>query len=823
WYVYKHVYPFLFQSEDRREEILERSLLISNTISLLYEAEWLGTRFIQDPKEDNYNLYRSALHKVDTLLDSLQRSTPVKRQKRIIREIDSLLLCRDTNILDIARQQQELTRRSKQETVVQKVDRALPPLPPVPRTPILTEVTSRPSPPVVIRQEVIYDTIVTAIQRPKLTFFERLGQAFVPQRLQDSITEFKQIRRTVTDSLVRMISPVPDTTHYTTARRDTVVRAVLEVLDYVETERQTQLRIIGMRLEQLIDTDRALNLEINKLLDELNKEWFQSTAGALETRRASLEQAGTSLSILGATALFIIFLFTLLIFADVNKSRKYRKDLEVARNRAENLMNSREKLLLTVTHDIKAPLSSIVGYLDLMRQGPEKNNAEKQGDYVTPMMHSAEHVMELLANLLEYYRLESEKIQLNPVPVPIKRFFEEALAVFVPVAGQKGLSLNLKTDIPQDYYGKTDPLRLRQIIMNLLSNAVKFTEKGRVDVYAAADDKELFFSIYDTGIGISPEARSAIFEEFTQLSNVPQPEKEGMGLGLSIVKRTVELLKGSITLTGNEEGGSTFSVTLPVKPAHIPDDVSVPEDAAIRESMMPAAETAAIGKTGPLRVLVVDDDASQRILTQEMLRLLGHLSTTAEGTKQALEKLNTLRVDIVLTDIRMPREDGFSLLETIRTKQNIPVIAVTAEGMHPTHYYMEKGFAAHLSKPFLMGQLKDILDTYVTAVPYEVFSLREMGRMLDADLESVSQVLHVFYTTTAESLAVMEESIRAENFVQITTLAHKMLPMFRQLQSPLADHLALLERSEGKDIKRVQYVIDGARELLHIIELHFIV
>ena len=101
WYVYKHVYPFLFQSEDRREEILERSLLISNTISLLYEAEWLGTRFIQDPKEDNYNLYRSALHKVDTLLDS-QRSTPVKRQKNHP-EIDSLLLCRDTNILDIAR------------------------------------------------------------------------------------------------------------------------------------------------------------------------------------------------------------------------------------------------------------------------------------------------------------------------------------------------------------------------------------------------------------------------------------------------------------------------------------------------------------------------------------------------------------------------------------------------------------------------------------------------------------------------------------------------------------------------------------------------
>ena len=114
WYVYKHVYPFLFQSEDRREEILERSLLISNTISLLYEAEWLGTRFIQDPKEDNYNLYRSALHKVDTLLDSLQRSTPVKRQKNHPGNRQPAAL-QGYQYSDIARQQQELTRRSKQK------------------------------------------------------------------------------------------------------------------------------------------------------------------------------------------------------------------------------------------------------------------------------------------------------------------------------------------------------------------------------------------------------------------------------------------------------------------------------------------------------------------------------------------------------------------------------------------------------------------------------------------------------------------------------------------------------------------------------------
>ncbi|NLA14922.1 MAG: response regulator [Bacteroidales bacterium] len=822
WYVYKHVYPFLFQSEDRREEILERSLLISNSISLLYEAEWLGTRFIQDPKEENYHLYRGALNKVDTLLDSLSRSTPVERQKKILQEIDSLLLCRDTNILDIARQQQELSRRSQQETVVQKVDRALPQLPVMPQVPMLTEVTSRPTQPVVIREEVIYDTIVTALHRPKQTFFERLSHAFVPSQMQDSIMEFRQIRRTVTDSLVRVVPATPAPAVSTTTSRDTVVRAVMQVLDDVEAERQDQLKIIGARLEQLIATDRALNLEINKLLDELNKEWFHSTSSALETRRASLEQAGTSLSILGATALFIIFLFTLLIFTDVNKSRKYRKDLEAARTRAEELMKSRENLLLTVTHDIKAPLSSIVGYLDLLRHPSGKNSPNKTEEYLIPMVHSAEHVMELLANLLEYYRLEAQKVELNPSPTPIRQLFEDALAVFAPAAGKKGIALHLKTDIPAHTYLITDPLRLRQIVMNLLSNAVKFTEKGQISLYVFLEGKELFFSVYDTGIGISPKAKQLIFEEFTQLEHTNNIAKEGMGLGLSIVKRTVDLFKGSISIFQNKDKGSTFSVTIPVQ---VTDALSELADPPETSDILTAEAASATDKlsSGPLRVLIVDDDPSQRTLLHEMLRMLGHLAATAQGTQQAIALLKTLPIDVVLTDIQMPNEDGFCLLEAVRALKDIPVIAVTAEGMYPSYHYTNKGFTAHLPKPFTLDRLEKLLTGIPSPNTHNLFSLSEMGRMLDADLEAVIQVLQVFYTTARQALTSMEESLESKDYEQIAVLAHKMLPMFRQLHASLANDLAMLERAGGKAPEKVKKVIQQARDLLHIIELHFIV
>lgn len=812
WYVYRHVYPFLFQSEDRREEILERSLLISNTISLLYEAEWLGTRFIQDPKAENYDLYRTALDKVDLMLDSLGRGTTLERQKEILQEIDSLLVYRDTNIRQIAQQQRELSRRSSRE-VEKKVDRALPQLPAMTQVPKLTEVTSRPIPPIVIREEIIYDTITIAVQRPRQTFFERLGNAFSPARMQDSITEIRQIRRTVTDSLVRIIPGTPQPLAQQTTTRDTVVQAVMKVLDDVEKERQRQLKAISVQLEQLIETDRALNLQINKLLEELNQEWFNTTLTALETRQASLEKAGSSLSILGSVALFIILLSTLLIFTDLNKSRKYRKDLEIARNRAEELMESREKLLLTVTHDIKAPLSAIIGYLDLLKHPSEKRTEQRVKEYLDPMMHSAEHMMELLGNLLEYYRLEAQKTQLNLSVTPVRHLFEEAIAVFSPIANKKGVALNLRTEVPASLCIMTDPLRLRQVVMNLLSNAVKFTDKGHVDLHVSLEEKVLFFSVYDTGTGISPEAQKLIFDEFMRVESPRNPEKEGVGLGLSIVKRIVDLFKGNITISKNEDSGSTFCVSIPVELT----DKKTDQVPVIGESFTPEPSPA------PLRVLVVDDDPTQLALSSEMLRISGHLVATALSAPAAMAQLGTLPVDVVLTDIQMPNTDGFLLLEKIKKIRDIPVIAVTANSFFTSHHFLEKGFTAHLAKPFVKAQLQRVLAPIVPAVSYEYFSLTEMGHMVEGDLEAVTQVLRVFHKAAGESLQSMKECLEQGDYGRIASIAHKILPMFRQLGSPLVKDLAFLERSGKEDPVRIRRVIKQAGSLLQAIELHFII
>ncbi len=813
WYVYKRVYPFLFQTDDRKEEILERSLLISNTISLLYEAEWLGTRFIQDPRSENYDLYKEALDRVALMLDSLAQVTSMQRQLLILDQIDSLLLYRDVNIQDIAKQQREISRRTNKE-VERKVDRVLTPLPTITQSARMAEVVSKPAPPVTIREEIIYDTITTAVKQPRRTFLERLSNAFSPSKTQDSIVEIKQIRRTITDSLVRVIPGTPLAVAQKEPNKDTVVQAVMKVLDDVEAQRQKQLRAISLQLELLIETDRALNQQINILLEELNKEWLNTTLSALETRRSSLAQAGNSLSILGAIALFIILLSTILIFVDLNKSRRYRRALEIARIRAEELMNSREKLLLTVTHDIKAPLSAIIGYLDLLRQPSGKSTDQQLREYLDPMTHSAEHVMELLGNLLEYYRLEAKKTQLNPSVTPLNRLFREAIAVFEPTARKKGVYLNLQSDVTPGQCVVTDAMRLRQIVMNLLSNAVKFTEKGHIDLTVSLDNNSLFFCVYDTGTGISAEAQQHIFEEFTRVEQSRNPGKEGVGLGLSIVKRLTDLFGGRITVKQNEEGGSSFCVSLPVE---LSDQAA--QEPAGTDYDIPMLYSAG----NPLRVLVVDDEPGQVSLSAEMLRRNGHLVATAGNAAKALSILERIKADVVLTDIQMPNGDGFHLLKQIKEKGDIPVIAVTANSLYTNRDYLERGFTAHLSKPFVSAQLNKVLNNIKSSVSYEGFCLTELGKMVDWDLEAVSQVMNVFYSSARDSLAVMQEAFDKGDHERVSVVAHKMLPMFRQLQSPLAAELGVLERSRSTETEKTIKVLTEGAALLEVIKLHFII
>ncbi len=830
WYVYKSLYPLIYQEDDRREEILERSLLVSSTLSGLYQAEWLGTRFIQDAKDSNYVLYCQSLGKVNSLLDSLRRVTAQTRQLQVIDQIDSLLQCRDANILEIAQQQQELGRLSLAD-IGKQVDRALLPIPPV--THARQFPTAKPVDPVTVREEIIYDTVRTAIVRfpsERSSFLQRLGNAIAGQKQMDSVTEVRQIRRTITDTLVRVIPGTPLADAERT--KDTVVQTVRKVFDSASAQRERRQEAMAQQLDRLVQSDRALNNQINTLLEALNQEWVSGTFDTLQERSRSLELAARQAWYIGLAALAVVLVSLILIFNDLNKSRRYRRELETARNKADELQKSQEKLLLTVTHDIKAPLSSIIGYLDLLRSPSDHSSAQTLQEYLDSMSRSAEHVMDLLGNLLEYYRLEASKAQLVPAVVGLRGLLEEVLEVFAPTAAKKGVALHLITQIDPGQGVVTDAMHLRQILTNLVSNAVKFTDSGRVDITAhitepSPDGPSVFHCcVYDTGIGIDPEKQQHIFEEFMRVEQPRVPGKEGVGLGLSIVKRLVTLFGGQVTVARNEEGGATFCVDLPMELS--PDPVQ-PVSLSGASS---AAETGPCGGMPPLRVLVVDDDPAQLTVSSEMLRRGGYLGVAAQSVAQAIDYLSKLKVDIVLTDIQMPTRDGFSLLEHIRSQMPSPppVVAVTANSLLNRAEFREKGFAEMLPKPFAGAALYKLLESMRPAGRSDatgLYHLGELTAMMDGDLEAVQQVMEVFAGSLEENIRLLTQAGHSRDYSRAGALAHKMLPVFRQIQSPLAASLVVLEHSAGATEeelgKNLREVVRGGADLLAAVQRDFTV
>ena len=338
---------------------------------------------------------------------------------------------------------------------------------------------------------------------------------------------------------------------------------------------------------------------------------------------------------------------------------------------AENLLAAREKLMLTITHDIKAPAGSIIGYIDLLLR---LVHDQRQQFYLRNMQGSARHLLELVTSLLDYHRLEAGKMDLHPVAFNPYELFEHIYTSFLPIAGKKQLELIFHTDLPHDLNVEGDPFRIRQIAENLLSNALKFTEKGNITLYATYKESHFRFQVSDTGCGMNAQEQARVFQAFTRLRSAQG--QEGFGLGLSITKKLVELLNGNIRIESTPGTGSTFYVSMPLPQAKT--IAGPPEET----TLMPDKQW---------HILLIDDDRIQLTLNETMLRaMFAHLQAShapvVHCCTQPDELFKLLRsepADLILTDIQMPAMNGFELLKAIRKldtpqAQNVPVIAITA-------------------------------------------------------------------------------------------------------------------------------------------------
>ena len=444
------------------------------------------------------------------------------------------------------------------------------------------------------------DTVVTKPR--KKGFFRRLGEVFVPPK-KDTAIQVKTSLEYATDTVINVYNPVD---------------SLQEKLRAVAQQQKEHIAIVQRRRRTLQRMDRMLTARIDSLLKGYEQETLQRARKEAEYQQSVRHHSIKTISGIAVGAVLLSVFFLIIIGRDITRSNRYRRELEEARRRAEDLLATREKMMLAITHDFKAPLGSIMGYADLLSR---LTVDERQRFYLDNMKTSSEHLLKLVVDLLDFHRLDLHKAEINRVTFHPARLLEEIHVSFEPLTSAKGLELHcdIAPELESTYI--CDPLRLRQIINNLLSNAVKFTDEGSITMTARYEERRLVVAIADTGKGMEPADRERIFQEFTRLPGAQG--KEGFGLGLSIVRMLVQLLEGTIDVDSVPGKGSTFTLRVPLFPVQVSEDTGEKYQETETGISSALSESMPASSQPSLRVLLIDDDRIQLTLTAAMLQHSG--------------------------------------------------------------------------------------------------------------------------------------------------------------------------------------------------------
>ncbi len=374
-----------------------------------------------------------------------------------------------------------------------------------------------------------------------------------------------------------------------------------------------------------------------------------------------------------------------------------RLALIAAKQEAEQLAQMRTQFLANMSHEIRTPMNGVIGMLNLLRDTPLTN---EQRDLLHTAENSAKHLLELLNDILNLAKLEAGQMKLERTPTDLKALVRETCEIVRPQARFKGILLREELPADAELYALADPVRLRQVLLNLLSNGVKFTERGEVVARILLQDAPgetlaLRFEVQDTGIGISPEKQTQIFEPFRQADGSTTRKFGGTGLGLAISRKLVELMGGRIGVISEPGNGATFWFEL-VLPASEP-----PAHVKLERELRTGDPTELAG----LRVLVAEDNYVNQKVIRRTLEKWGVELQIAENGHQVLEWLAREPFHLVLMDCQMPEMDGYEATRRIRTYEqprglHIPIIALTANALEgDREKCLECGMDDYLSKP----------------------------------------------------------------------------------------------------------------------------
>lgn len=765
-----------------RDQLDHRRHITHRIISQLYDAEIIG-QTLRTGNLDEYHHYLKAMKEINASIDTLEIILTDTLQQARLDTVRTLLRNKQWNMYAVL----EAMRNTPTDQIYQEQLDSL-----------IAQQDSLLSTPHVRRKVITHHNSYT-IHHKKKGFFKRLADVFAPGK-EDSTQVSNVIQEEYTDTLDEVYSPI-----------DTISHMITGIQHKVFQTRQKETEMLNTRINSLRIVGSGLSQRVNQLLENIEHDEQEAARVKLMQEEEIRKNAAKTMAHIAIAAFILVLVFSVVIARDITRNNHYRKELEKAKLYAENLLVAREKLMLTITHDIKAPAGSIIGYIDLLIR---LVNDKRQQFYLSNMKSSAQHLLALVTSLLDYHRLEAGKMDLHPVTFNPHELLTNIYNSFLPLAEKKELQLTLKEKLPETLNLEGDPFRIRQITENLLSNALKFTATGEITLQAEYHGNQFVLRVSDTGCGMTEKEQEKIFKEFTRLRSAQG--QEGFGLGLSITRKLVELLGGKIEIESTPGKGSTFQVSMPLpsissKTFH----GTTPTTTQVSERL--------------LRILIIDDDRIQMHLTEAMLHNLEEefeglkiKTVCCEHPEELVTELQNGKFDLVFTDIQMPAMNGFELLKHLRSlhfaqAQSIPLIASTARGDMDETDFQRKGFAGMLQKPFSQSDLCRILthvfslQTNEAALPTQTgipsspkleeeksYNFSPLTAFSEDDPKAAREILQTFAQETRKNLKKIQDAMQMEDMESLCAVAHKMLPTFIMIEARKAiPSLQWLEQQRG--------------------------
>lgn len=625
-----------------------------------------------------------------------------------------------------------------------------------------------------------------AVVKTRKGFFHRLADAFKKGRT-DTLYISKDSNRTTTDSISTPIN---------------VTEKVANVLTQIGKEEKEESRqkeqVVNKEVADLQKVSALLALRTASLLSTIRQSEKQSVEEAFNQALSARQRLLWQISLLALVAMTAAIILLWYISRDSKNERIYRENLEDANAEIQRIMNQRERLLLTITHDIKAPAASISGFIDLLK------------DYVTDhraisclnnISSSAKHLSKLVASLLDYHQLENGKMELHPVTFSPSQLIKDCAEGMKWKAEDKGLALTYglkpapacQVSLEKSMFC-ADAFRIRQILDNLVSNAIKYTESGEVRIEGSignslinSSNYQLIIKVKDTGQGMTNEEQQKAFQAFARLKGAQGIE--GTGLGLSITRELVDLLHGEIRLQSEKGKGSTFTVCIPMALSQNTSPNCIKKEDSDSERTPLSAP--GVSLKGNHKILILDDDSLQLKLLQEMLHRICHEDWQifpCQHISDALTVLHDEQPSLMMMDIEMPEMNGMELIKHIN-HYHIKVVAMTAHDASILPELKQAGFDDCLFKPFNLEKLAQILGEK----PENISPKERQGNIKEKfmpllafaedDAEAAKEILYQL----KQELEMYREKLipQADGSISkkdLAFIAHKLMPVASMLQ-----------------------------------------